>query len=378
LKTMERAYVNALIHRFGESVREFFRMQRRSQLLSPIFHLPGRLILGGYCYHEHLGPLLRQVAERLPPEALAHRAKQLGARPNEVHIQSLLLGYFNGREQKRLLGHGEKDDPEGIAFLLDFWQRFLSIYRQDGRLLPEESGFTLPVLEEATIGALLPALHSEPEGERRRRWRRALATLDLFTFVFNGEARVGIFHHGPYPLPDGTCLFVKEYVGLRDDFYSWADESVWLPVTHLACVLRVKDVVVRIGLFGSLWTEPREYHPHVVAYGLFANAEEGIRPVALEELEGIAARAADAQMGLYRRFLAWDVRRRIAYGAELYGNLLRVFGDQAGLGSEFHREIRERFRESVEQHLEALLAGEPPLVLRHIAETAGEIYSPIA
>jgi hypothetical protein len=372
---MDRDALNALLHRFGESVRHFFRAQQRSQLLSPLFHLPGRLIVGSYCYYEHAAAVLRRVAERLSPEALAHRARRLGARPNEIHIHSLLLGYLNGREQRRLLGHREDDDPEEMAFLLDFWRRFLSAYRRDGRLLPEESGFTLPVLEEETVATLLPELRPEPE-ERRR--RRALATLDLFTFVFNGEARVGIFHHGPYPLSDGTCVLIKEYVGLRDEFYSWADESVWLPVAHLACVMRVRDVAVRIGLFGSLWTEPREYSRHVVASGLFTTAEEGVRPVTLEELEEIAARAADAQMRLYRHFLTWDERRRIAYGAELYGNLLRVFGDCAGLGSDFHREIRERFRESVERHVEDVLAGEPPLILRHIAETEGAIYSPLA
>jgi len=352
-------------------------MQQRSQMLSPLFHLPGRLILGSYCYVENLVPLLQCVTEHMPPEALAHRAKRLGARPNEIHINSLLLGYLNGREQKRLLGHRVREEADEITFLLDFWVRFLSVYRQDGRLLPEEGGFTLPVLEDQAVETLLPALHPEPGQEWRRRLHRAWATLELFTFVFNGEARVGIFHHGPYSLPDGTCLLVKELVGLRDEFYSWADESVQLPIAHLACLMRLKDVAVRIGLFGSLWTEPREYNRNVIAYGLFTTTEAGVRPMALEELEAIAAQAADAQMRLYRRFLAWDARRRIAYGAELYGNLLRVFGDLAGLGPGFHQRIRERFQESVDRHLEALLAGEPPLILRHIAETEGEIYSPI-
>ncbi|MCS6817429.1 MAG: hypothetical protein N0A16_00050 [Blastocatellia bacterium] len=374
---MERAHMNMFLHQFGESVRGFFRTQQRSQLLSPLFHLPGRLILGSYCYHEHLVALLGQVVERLSPEALAHRVKRLGARPNEIHINSLLLGYLNGREQKRLLGHLAEGEADEIAFLLDFWARFLSVYRRDGRLLPEEGGFTLPVLEDQMVERLLPMLRPEPEEARRRRLHRALATLDLLTFVFNGEARVGIFHHGPYPLSDGTCLLIKEQLGLQDDFYSWADESVRLPVAHLTCVMRLKDVAVRIGLFGSLWTDPKEYSRNVIAYGLFTTEEAGLRPVALEELEDIAARAADAQMRLYRRFLTWDDRRRIAYGAELYGNLLRVFGDQAGLGAAFPQEIRERFRESVERHLEALLAGEPPLILRHIAETEGEIYSPL-
>jgi len=402
---MERADITALLFRFGESVRRFFRSEQRAHLLSPVFHLPGRLILGSYCYYEHLIPLLRRVAEHSPPEELAREAKRFGARPNGIHINSLLFGYLNGREQQRLLGHRLRDDPEDLGFLLDFWMRFLSIYRADGRLLPEESDFTWPVLTGSPLDpriawgvpevqhlvrsedreripsrvleAVLPKLRPEPDQGRRRRVHRAWAMLELFTFVFNGEARVGLFHHGPYLWSEGTSVLVKELVGLRDDFYSWAEESVWLPVENLVCLMVVKDVVMRIGLFGSLWTEPREYHPHILAYGIFTAEGDELRPVALEELEEIAACAAEAQMRLYRRFLAWDARRRLAYGAELYGNLLRVFGDQAGLGVDFHREIRERFQESTDRHLEALLAGEPPAILHHIAGTEGAIYSPL-
>ena len=35
--------------------------------------------------------------------------------------------------------------------------------------------------------------------------RRAVATAELYTFIANGESRVGVFHYGPYPLPDGEC-----------------------------------------------------------------------------------------------------------------------------------------------------------------------------
>ncbi len=378
---MERARINAHLRRFGESVRYFFRSQQRSSLLSPLFHLPGRLILGGYCYYEHGVALLRERGLRRDlPEHLARRAKRLGGRPNEIHINSLLLGYLNGREQNLLLGRREREGSiEDLAFLLEFWERFLSVYRNDGRLLPEEGGFTLPVLDEETLEGIIPTLRPLEES-RRRRLRRALATIDLFTFVFNGEARVGIFHHGPYGLPDGSCLVIKEQQGLQDDFYSWAEEAVRLPIAQLVCILHVRETRVRIGLFGSLWTEPREYSRNVQAYGLFAADRVGspLRPIELEELEDVAACAARAQQHLYREFLRWDERRRLSYGAELYGNLLRVFGDEAGLGEEFYREIRERFQESVERHLEALLGGEPALILQHIATAEGPIYRPVA
>ena len=50
------ADVNQSITLFGESVKHFFRDQQRSAMTSPMFNLPGRLVLGSYCYYENLPP----------------------------------------------------------------------------------------------------------------------------------------------------------------------------------------------------------------------------------------------------------------------------------------------------------------------------------
>ena len=52
------ADVNQSITLFGESVKYFFRDQQRSAMTSPMFNLPGRLVLGSYCYYENLPQLL--------------------------------------------------------------------------------------------------------------------------------------------------------------------------------------------------------------------------------------------------------------------------------------------------------------------------------
>ena len=88
--------------------------------------------------------------------------------------------------------------------------------------------------------------------------------------------------------------------------------------------------------------------------------------------------AGDAQLQLYRRVIEWDDRYRIAYGADLYACLLKNFADQLGFGLEFGQQVRERFSQSIERHLEDLHSGrEQPLVLQHIATTDGPIFSPL-
>jgi hypothetical protein len=371
-------HVNSLIHRFGDGVRSFFRDQQRSSMTSPMFNLPGRLVLGSHCYHEQLPALLPEILQRADAASIGRRMRRLCARPNLVHVNSLALGYLVGREQSRLMGGSQDDDFETVASVMEFWEGVALSSREDGHCLPEESGGALPSLTDADVEEFASNLRDDLSATLRARIRRLLATFELYTFILHGEARVGVFHHGPYALPDGDCLVVKELIGLREDYYPWAGLASRLPIDHLACVMRLRGVRPRLVMFGTLTTEPRDYVPHIVSEALFAVEADTIRPLADVEIDDLTALAARAQMDLYRQLITWDDRYRVAYGAELYGGLLKSFADDLGFGEAFGRTIRERFADSVQLHLQDLCSGvEPPRVLEHIAATQGPMFAPL-
>lgn len=368
--------VNRRIGLFGESVKRFFREQQRSSMTSPMFNLPGRLVLGSHCYHENLPSLLDEILARASPEEIGAAMKRLCARPNYVHLNSLALGYLVGREQALLTGRTAAGALAEVAGVMDFWARVAASYRNDGLLVPDEAGFTVPILSPETVAELGAALRDGLSTEERRRARRMLATLELYTFILHGEARVGVFHHGPYPLDDGDVIVVRELVGLREDFYPWAQLTRRPAHDHVAAVMRLRDVRCRIVLFGTLTTEPADYADRIVAEQVFTVDGGRWRTLPPSEMPALAAVAADAQLELYRRVMDWDERYRIAYGAELYAYLLKSFGDLLGLGATFGENIRARFAESVERHLADLHSGdERPLVLQHIAGTAGPVFA---
>jgi len=369
---------NRSIALFGESVRRFFRDQRRSEMTSPMFNLPGRLLLGSHCYYENLPELLSELLRHTSPEAIGHSMRQLCNRPNYVHLNSLALGYLVGREQARLSGTCDKGDDSATASVMDFWARAARHYRSDGHLLPDEASYTVPILEAGTICDIERRLRIGVAEPLRRQIHRMLATVELYTFILHGEARVGVFHHGPYPLQGGESLIVKELVGLQEDFYPWTRAQIALPCNNIACVMRVRDVRSSIVLFGSLTTEPRDYVPSITAEAVFAVADGVYHPLPDEQLPVLTKSAADAQLELYRRVMDWDERYRIQYGADLYAYLLKSFAEPLGFGAAFADRIRERFRHSVKRHLEDLYSGqEQPTVLHHIASTDGPIFSPV-
>jgi len=373
------AEVNQCITLFGESVMHFFRDQQRSAMTSPMFNLPGRLVLGSYCYYENLPQLLSEILRHASEDEIGRGMKQLCARPNYIHLNSLALGFLVGREQARLSGTDSGDDGDKVSSVMQFWSRVSRSYRNDGHLLPDQADFTVPILPAETISDLNNSLPGGDPDTLRRQIHRLVATLELYTFILHGEARVGVCHHGPYPLAGGDTLVVKELVGLQEDFYPWAQLRARLPYDNIACVMRFHDVRSKIVLFGTLTTEPRDYAPSVSAEALFV-VEDGVyRPLPADEIPQLTQIAADAQLELYRKVIDWDERYRTEYGADLYGYLLKSFADQLGFGESFGNTIRTRFGDSVERHLDDLHSGkERPLVLQHIATTEGPIFSPLS
>lgn len=369
--------LNGHLHAYGESVRRFFREQQRSAMISPLFNLPGRLILGSYCYYENLRPLLLELLRHVTPEAIGCHMRKLCSRANYIHLNSLMLGYFNGREQLRLLGNPQQDDLDELALILDFWARAAKMYRSDGYCLPDDADFTVPILSQQDVEELTAQLRGSWPEDLQKKIRRMIATLELYTFILNGEARIGVFHHGPYVLANGDVLVVKELIGLRENFFPWAQTHARPGCDAVARVMRLRGVQAKIVLMGSMTTVPASYEENIVAQTVLRVDGREIRPVSPEEMVTITQAAADAQLELYRRMIDWDNRYRVEYGAELYACILNTFAQELQL-PDFANRIRQNFRQSIDRHLDDLFTGrEAPVVLSHIATTDGPIYSPI-
>jgi hypothetical protein len=369
--------LNHMLEVYGDAVRTFFREQQRSSMVAPLFNLPGRMLLGAYCYYENLPQLLSWLLQYETPEAIGERMRRVGVRPDAISINSLMLGYLNGREQARLTGTAHVDNVEKLALVLDFWARTSSSYRSDGQWLPDQADFTMPILSQHEVARLERLLRPVRSEAWTHKVRRMMAVLELFTFVQNGEARIGLFHHGPYPLDGGDVLVVKQLVGLRQSYYSWIDAQTEMPFFSVARVMRLRGVHIKIGMMGSMITEPRSYDEHVVAEAvLLCDASEG-QELEEDTILSLTERGAEAQMTLYRAMAKWEERQRTAYGAELYGCILHSFAP-LDRKEEFARRIRATFDETVTRHCDSLRTGAtPPVVLDHIARTDGPIYAPI-
>jgi hypothetical protein len=377
-----REEIRSEIARYGAAVRDFFHAGQRATLISPLFNVPARLVVGSHCFFEHAPDILRRVSEVAAPEDLGAASRAVGRRPNGVGLNSLALGYLNGREQRRLAGGIAPGAPlpderiEDTATLMDFWRRFGSAYvdHPDG-FLPGETAHRMPILPPESREELLALTRTVISADERVAIRRMMAVTELYTFIQNGEARVGVFNHGPYPLPGGDSLVVKELVGLRDRFLDW-DVEERPHVDAVARVMRLCDVSATVDLFGSLVTDPFEFEDRIVAEEVVTVEDGRLRPLGPDELASVAAEAAGAQVRMYEQAAEWSPDYRVAYGADLYASLLVTFTRAARL--DLDDEIRARFRATADRVVPGLRDGvEQPLVLGRLGARDGELYSPV-
>jgi len=363
------------IRRYSRDLRDFFDgAGQRASLISPLFNTPGRLVCGGHCYFEHLAGLLRQITAQRPARELASEMKAVAQLPNLMTVDAFMIGYFCGREQVRLLSGLGPDQPlpgenvDDTEVVVRFWHDVVDVYMEDGRV-PSENGHEVRILPGAAIRELVEALR-DPGNDERRAIRRSMAVIELYTFILNGEARIGVFHHGPYPLPGGDVLVVKELVNLRSDYLPWtlerrpADDAV-------ARVMRLRDVTIKIDSYGTGYWEPFEYEAGVIAEHLLARRDGILRVLGTDELVAAADAAADAQVAMYEQASRWDPVYRVGYGADMYASILDPLASFAGL--DLREEIRSRFHATAARVAGPLASGEEPLlIIERLGAASGE------
>lgn len=367
-----------LLH-FGEEVVAFFHESRRSQMVSPLFNVPARMVCGAYCFYEALPEILRELTAAISPGELGTRMRMLGARPNYVSLHALALGYLNGREQTRLrLGLPAEtavpgELPGDAETVMRFWRQVGDAYLGDGSLLPSRNGGMVEILHPEGAAEIAERVR-ERVGDEVAAVRRTVAEIELYTFVLNGEARTGVAHHGPYRLPNGDVLVVKELTGLRTRSLPWELETE-MPFDALVRVLRLRDVEARVDMFGTLIADPFDYADRVVGDLLLARRGEELREIGADEGAAAGEIASRNQLAMYRQAIGWDDSYRVAYGADQYAAHVIAFTELAGLDLG----VRARFEPTIERVLPGLVSGEDaPLVLDWIDRAPRPLYSPLA
>lgn len=374
--------VNHEIAVFETYFRRFFRGEDRSNLHSVLFNVPGRLVAGCWADYESMGAVFKQVLATIPAEQIGRRMKETASRPGIFQITCLLVSYLIARQQEILLRqveglpYSDEKHLEEMYLLFGAGRTILSVARSDGVHFPGEAQDSMPLLDDAAQQSLVRRL-CEPSPQVLSWRRRAWATLTAYNFLFHGEMRDGIFNHGPYNLGGGRCLLVKELTELHNNYFPWSTKIRELPAGFVRAMI-LKDVECRFDVLGGVATQPRVFDNRIVLDGLFEISKGELIPTDESTAKKILDVVSENSGVLYEEFCGWEESRKLRYGTLLHANFLRGFWEMIpGNGApELARRTIAGYERAGEAHFSELATRRIPLVMEHIANTAGPIFSP--
>jgi hypothetical protein len=274
------------------------------------------------------------IDKALPAEEIGAAGRRPGMRVNAVHLWSAANIYLTGR--KLLMAFGLVEDKvERTWIVLDFWRRAAGAYRADGHLQAWDADLTLRPYDDALVSELLAGARPTDD-DGRTAVKRLNATLVAYLFLLYFDTRVGVGDSGPYPLPDGRTLLVRDYYQLGHSDFAWSSVAAGVPYSNLTAALVLDGVDVHVNDWGTSLTDPEDYLDRLSAFGLYTTDGPGnvVRPVPPEEWDGLAAAVRKAQADHYRQVAAMSRGEKIAAGAYVYFSFLRPFAQVAGVAGD--------------------------------------------
>lgn len=294
------------------------------------------LVSAGECFFRH-PEMVPTIDAAMPAGAIGASGRYPGNRVNAVHLWSIANIYLIGRRFIATM-QPERDRPERTWQLLDFWERAAYAYRDDGHRMAWDVGRSLTPYPAEVVNDLMAGVEDVASADDRTELKRFSATVMGYLFLLYFDTRVGTGDSGPYRLPDGRVLLVRDFyrLGPTEDFW-WSEVAVGMPYHDLTAALVLdSDVTLTVNDWGTSVTSPEDYLDHLVGFGLFTTDGPGrrLRPVPLSEVPSIVAAVRDAQSRLYRAIAAMDRDEKIRCGAHVYFGFLRPFAEVAGVADQ--------------------------------------------
>ena len=273
--------------------------------------------------------MVAAIEQAMPAEEVGAAGRHPGTRVNAVHLWSLANIYLLGR--KMLMTFGMADDTlERTRTVLEFWRRAALSYRGDGHLQAWDAGFVLRPYGDDLVADLAGGAVAVDD-ERRAAIKRLNATLVSYLFLLYFDTRVGTGDSGPYPLPGGRTLLVRDFYQMGESDFAWSAVARDMPYQNLTAALVLDGVDVRVNDWGTSITAPEDYLDHLVAFGLYTSDGGTLQALGQDELDSLTAAVRRAQAAHYRQVAAMSHGQKVDAGAYVYFSFLRPFAEVAGV-----------------------------------------------
>ncbi len=228
-----------------------------------------------YRYPEFMMLMTDQVGAKGIMDIGASARTQMGTKINCVHDWCLgAVAFGMGRCGLLALEVIEPNDyVEESNTILKFMQRVLWGKRQDGYILNSQDRYRCTIHEQSVIDqAMSQVVDFEGGSPDHDTFTKFNATAELLAFFDHYDCRLGLGDTGPYILPDGRILIIRDLF-VNEEVYHWSDICADLPHCYtLALVLDPTKMglqEIRVNDISTTFTQPKNYIPAIIGGAIF-------------------------------------------------------------------------------------------------------------
>jgi hypothetical protein len=300
-----------------------------------------------YRYPEFMRLMTDQVGAQGIIEIGASARTQIGTKINAVHDWCLGAAAFGMGRCGLLALEVMKDDDyvEESNIILKFMQRVLWGKRQDGYILNSQDRYRCQIHDQSIIDQLMAETVDFEEGSPEfSAFTGFNATAELLAFFDHYDCRLGLGDTGPYPLPDGRILIIRDLF-VNEEIYHWSDVCEGLPYCYtLAVVLdpaKMNLEEIRVNDISTTFTQPKNYIPAITGGAIFVREKWDtpmgeVYPIGLGELEPHLDKIREATVKMYDKTLRMSRRILCTNGIySYYVDMILPYLRASGMYEEF-------------------------------------------
>jgi hypothetical protein len=227
---------------------------------------------------------------------------------------------------------------------MKFWEALSYGYRDDGYLLGSQTRYTQRQLDDDWVTRFENSLI---DIDTSGNFNSLMAAAELLAFYVHFDCRLGMMDLGPWVLPNGNPLIVRNAF-LREDIYPW---SIFCDGLPYAMTFAFEIDAERAGLeevrcidIGTLMTKPYEYVSSIVRGSVWVRDEwdSEVRQIPVEEARALwYDHISEASLKIFELMARTPKRHLIEDGAFVYYvGMIYPFMRELGLYEQYKDECK--------------------------------------
>ncbi|MFR9806004.1 PEP-utilizing enzyme [Pseudonocardia sp. RS010] len=268
--------------------------------------------------------------------------REIGTKVNLLHAWAALCASFFGRGIA--IEMGLHDEHRGAAALLPSATTARRLYKGiwgDGGMFTSMRYYHAPLLDDGWLDRFAADRIALADADARSAFQKFNASAELLGFLHHFDNRLGLGDSGPYPLPDGGFVVVRDLF-VNEPAFEWSELSGDLPYSITMAMAFKPDsgLEVKVTDLSTMFTEPTNYLQHLSGVSVYTRQHwdtpaADVQALSVADMAELRQRVEAASAALYRHIAGMEHREKVLAGAKVYtAGFILPFARAAGVYDE--------------------------------------------